>query len=123
MRTERMTRRTFHLAVTGVLLRGLLPAQDKGVKIVGAPAAAGRAGATPFDPSKARRRAALVIGNNAYRKARPLKNCLNDADDIGDALTKSGFTVTRLHDGTMDATRAAITAFTGSLGQGDIALL
>lgn len=123
MRTERMTRRTFHLAATGSLLRGVLAAQDKGVRVVGGSPAPGRAGAAPFDPSKARRRAALVIGNNAYRKAPPLKNCLNDADDIGDALTKSGFTATRLHDGGLDATRAAITAFNGSLGQGDIAVL
>jgi uncharacterized caspase-like protein len=105
------------------MLRGLLSAQDKGVKVIGSSPAPGRVGAAPFDPSKARRRAALVIGNNAYRKARPLKNCLNDADDIGDALTKSGFTVTRVHDATLDATRSALTTFTGSLAQGDIALL
>jgi Flp pilus assembly protein TadD len=118
-----LTRRTFHLATAGALLRGVLAAQDKGVKVVGGPSAAGRAGAAPFDPSKARRRAALVVGNNAYKKAPALRNCLNDADDIGDTLAKAGFTVTRVHDGSLDATHAAITGFTGSLGQGDIALL
>jgi tetratricopeptide (TPR) repeat protein len=118
-----MTRRAFHLAAAGSLLRGLLTAQDKGVKVVGAAPGPGRAGAAAFDPSKARRRTALVIGNNAYKKARPLKNCLNDSDDIGDSLTKSGFTVTRVHDGSLDGTRAALSTFTSGLGQGDIALL
>jgi Flp pilus assembly protein TadD len=121
MRNEHMTRRTFHFVAAGSLLRGLLAAQEKGVKVAGAQP--GSAGGAPFDPSKARRRSALVIGNNAYRKIRPLKNCLNDADDIRDTLTKSEFTVTLVHDATHDATLDAIATFTSALGQGDIALL
>jgi hypothetical protein len=42
--------------------------------------------------SQSERRIALVIGNGAYKSA-PLRNPVNDAKDIGDALTNLGFTV------------------------------
>ncbi len=42
--------------------------------------------------SQSERRIALVIGNGNYKHA-PLKNPVNDAKDIGDALTNLGFTV------------------------------
>lgn len=38
------------------------------------------------------RRIALVIGNGAYKSA-PLRNPVNDAGDIADALGKLGFSV------------------------------
>ena len=40
------------------------------------------------------RRMALVIGNSAYLHTEPLRNPLNDADDVGAALTGLGFAVT-----------------------------
>jgi formylglycine-generating enzyme required for sulfatase activity len=57
------------------------------------------------DSSVAEKRYALVIGNNAYKQARPLKNAVNDASDISGVLKKLGFEVTLV----TDATRLAMT--------------
>ena len=43
-------------------------------------------------------RVALVIGIADYEHVAPLANPLNDAKDIGDALDRLGFEVTRLED-------------------------
>lgn len=122
----RPSRRTFHLALGGCLLRGLgaqtPDPQQRGVKVA-APADAGRTGASAFDPARVRRRSALVIGNNAYRKTRELRNCINDADDLRESLTRLGFDVTGIHDADLDTSRSAIGKFTGDLMNGDIALL
>ena len=42
-------------------------------------------------PAFAEKRVALVIGNGAYRNAPPLPNPRNDAQDVGAALTRTGF--------------------------------
>ena len=47
-------------------------------------------------PASASNRVALVIGNAAYSHAPRLANPLNDAADVGDALERLGFAVTRL---------------------------
>ena len=47
-------------------------------------------------PSLAGQRVALVIGNASYSHASSLANPVNDATDIGAALDRLGFTVTRL---------------------------
>ena len=47
-------------------------------------------------PASAAPRVALVIGNAAYAHAPALANPLNDAADVGTALERLGFAVTRL---------------------------
>ena len=47
-------------------------------------------------PVTAGQRVALVIGNASYAHAPSLANPLNDANDIGAALERLGFAVTRL---------------------------
>ena len=47
-------------------------------------------------PAFAGQRVALVIGNASYAHAPSLANPLNDANDIGAALDRLGFAVTRL---------------------------
>ena len=47
-------------------------------------------------PASAGQRVALVIGNASYAHAPSLANPLNDANDIGTALERLGFSVTRL---------------------------
>ncbi|MCL2716227.1 MAG: caspase family protein [Alphaproteobacteria bacterium] len=49
-------------------------------------------------PAAAERRLALVVGNNSYSnlpEAQQLKTAVNDANAVGDALARLGFTVTR----------------------------
>ena len=47
-------------------------------------------------PAQAARRVVLMIGSSVYAHAPRLANPLNDADDIGVALGRLGFAVTRL---------------------------
>ncbi|MDE0255697.1 MAG: caspase family protein, partial [Rhodospirillaceae bacterium] len=47
-------------------------------------------------PAQAAKRVALVIGNAVYAHAPQLANPLNDAGDIGAALGRLGFAVTKL---------------------------
>jgi hypothetical protein len=57
-------------------------------------------------------RVALVIGNGAYHMS-PLKNPVNDADDVSDALQKLGFNVTKI----IDADRRKMTMAIHEFGQ------
>ena len=57
------------------------------------------------------RRVALVIGNSAYRTADYLRNPMNDAEDVGDALERVGFDVTVLLDGTRADMVEAVQSF------------
>ena len=66
-------------------------------------------------------RVALVIGNGAYQAA-PLKNPVNDARAVSEALKKSGFTVTRLEDATRPQMREAIRAFGARIAEGGVGL-
>ena len=50
-------------------------------------------------PASAGQRVALVIGNASYAHASSLANPLNDAADIGAALERVGFKVTRIENG------------------------
>lgn len=54
---------------------------------------------------------ALVIGNSAYRNVPYLLNPGNDAREVGHALTRLGFSVTRLNDATYDQMRRALLEF------------
>lgn len=67
------------------------------------------------DPS----RQALVIGNNAYPDA-PLKNPLNDAQDIGTLLRQAGFTVSAHQDTRQQQMMAAIDRFAQAISNPDV---
>ena len=67
-------------------------------------------------PAQASERVALVIGNAAYAHAPRLANPLNDVADIGAALERLGFAVTRLENADYAALRRGLLEFTqGSL--------
>jgi len=66
-------------------------------------------------------RVALVIGNAAYKDA-PLKNPVNDARAMANAIKACGFTVTRLENATRVQMREAIRTFGSQIGQGGIGL-
>lgn len=55
-------------------------------------------------PASASERVALVIGNGSYQHALALANPSNDAADVGAALDRLGFAVTRIE----SADRAAL---------------
>jgi len=62
-------------------------------------------------PGNAANRVALVIGNAAYEKVPLLPNPTRDAAAIGESLSRLGFTVTRLDNGTASAMRKSIVEF------------
>ncbi len=74
-------------------------------------------------PSSSGKRAALVIGNAAYRSGPPLKNTLNDAHDMEDMLLGAGFSVTKVVDGELQSMTSALDEFSQRLVGADIALL
>ena len=67
------------------------------------------------------RRIALVIGNGAYKSA-PLRNPVNDASDIADALGKLGFAVSLKTDANQRSMKRAIRAFGKQLRKGGVGL-
>ena len=67
------------------------------------------------------RRIALVIGNGAYKSA-PLRNPVNDAGDIADALGKLGFSVSLKTDANQRSMKRAIRAFGKQLRKGGVGL-
>lgn len=71
------------------------------------------------------RRMALILGNTNYVKAPPLKNPVNDANDVHALLTKElGFQAKLVLDAkTSEAIRQAVLAFHDSLQEGDVAVL
>jgi len=71
--------------------------------------------------SVAPRRIALVVGNAKY-KVSPLRNPINDATDMADALKKLGFETTLLRDATFQQMEAAVDAFSRKLRQGGVGL-
>ena len=74
-------------------------------------------------PAQAAKRVALVIGNAEYRHASRLANPLNDAADIGAALGRLGFKVTRLDNAGYDAMRKGLRAFTRAAATSEIAVV
>ena len=67
--------------------------------------------------AQASKNVALVIGNSAYRTVPALTNPMNDADEIGNALDRLGFSVTRINNATHDRMRRAFLEF-GRLARG-----
>ena len=74
-------------------------------------------------PAWAADRVALVIGNAAYSHAPRLANPLNDAADIGAALERLGFAVTRLENADYAALRRGLLDFTRAASASEVALV
>ncbi len=72
---------------------------------------------------RAETRVALVIGNGDYVHAAPLPNPGSDASDIADTLTRLGFSVTKVLNGSYDDLRQAIRTFNGQVQGADIGLI
>ena len=68
------------------------------------------------------RRIALVIGNSNYR-TRPLRNPVNDANDVSSALRSSGFQVIDLRDASLQQMRSGVRQFGDRLINNDVGLV
>ena len=74
-------------------------------------------------PSWADKRVALVIGNAVYAHAPRLANPLNAIADIGAALERLGFAVTRLENADYAALRRGLLEFTRAASASEIAVV
>lgn len=63
------------------------------------------------EPARAEPRVALVIGNSAYQNAPFLRNPANDAGDMAASLTRLGYSVTTVMNGSYDQMRRALIEF------------
>lgn len=72
--------------------------------------------------SSSERRIALVIGNAKYQHTAPLKNPVNDAQDIAKVLKELNFQVTLKTDATLTVMQDAVFQFSENLKGGGIAL-
>ncbi len=79
--------------------------------------------ALPARASPSGRRVALVIGNSAYKAMPPLKNPINDATDVGDALKRLGFDTLVATDLTRTAMNDAVDRFSRKVNGADVALV
>ncbi|HOV63490.1 MAG TPA: caspase family protein, partial [Spirochaetia bacterium] len=68
-----------------------------------------------FMTLQAEPRVALVIGNGAYRYTTTLKNPINDAADMAEALRAAGFEVILETDAGLDAMYTAVREFGNKL--------
>lgn len=73
-------------------------------------------------PKGTERRLALVVGNRDYESLNPLRNPLNDADDMTQTLHRMGFAVTTLKNADYRSLGNGITSFIGQLSGTDVAL-
>ncbi len=73
-------------------------------------------------PQDTERRVALVIGNSAYRAAKPLPNPVNDAADVATALRELGFSVIEKKNLTRDEMFQAIEQFGREIQKGGAGL-
>ena len=71
----------------------------------------------------AQQRVALVIGNATYTHAPRLANPLNDAADVGAALARLGFAVTKLENADQAALRQGLLAFTRAASAAEVAVV
>ena len=72
---------------------------------------------------RASQRVALVIGNAKYKHAPALANPLNDAGDLGAALDRLGFKVTRLDNADQFGMIRGLKAFTRAASTAEVALV
>jgi uncharacterized caspase-like protein len=77
--------------------------------------------AAAFESSGERRKIALLIGNNQYKRS-PLSNCVNDATDLSNELKRIGFYVTKSTDLIHEEMEKRIRQFANSIMSGDIVL-
>ena len=102
--------------------RGTLPKKDKTQIQTPAPplvtllAASGEP--TLAEQFKDEKRYALVIGNSHYKNVAPLKNSVNDANDMAAELTNSKFEVIKVIDGSYEQMRDAYKKFHEKLSSG-----
>jgi hypothetical protein len=68
------------------------------------------------------KRAALVIGNAAYKTLPALKNSVNDAIDMADKLSALGFDVIKITDATQESMESAVRQFGAKLAGSDVGL-
>ena len=68
------------------------------------------------------RRVALVVGNDEYQAQGVLRNAVNDARAVAEALEGVGFAVTKVEDANRVQLTVALSDFAGSLGADDVAL-
>ena len=74
-------------------------------------------------PASASQRVALVIGNATYAHVPALSNPLNDASDIGAALGRLGFSVTRLDNAGYAALRRGLLEFQRAASASEMAVV
>ena len=74
-------------------------------------------------PVLAAPRVALVIGNASYAHAAALANPLNDANDIGAALGRLGFSVTRLENASQVQLRRGLQEFALAASASEVAVV
>jgi hypothetical protein len=92
------------------------------LKFAGAAAVA--AGLLAAQPAFAQdKKVALVIGNSEYKNVFPLKNPVNDAADMGDALKRIGFNVTALSNAPVADMRRTLKAFGDKAKLAEIAVV
>ncbi len=68
------------------------------------------------------RRVALIIGNASYQNGRALRNPINDANSMANALQELGFQVTTHQNTDLKGLRSAVRDFGKQVNQGDVAL-
>ncbi len=73
--------------------------------------------------ARAEARVALVIGNSAYQGVPALPNPVNDAADIAASLTRLGFSVRRVSNGSFDDMRLALRDFARSARGSELAVV
>ncbi len=78
---------------------------------------------TGYSAGADERRVALVIGNANYANAPRLATSINDAEDIGEALTRLGFDIVLRRDATAADLRSAIEDFSQKSNNADIAIV
>ena len=91
--------------------------------MVMAVAAAGLLSFFATAPLSAAPRVALVIGNASYAHASTLANPLNDAADMGAALERLGFAVTRLENGSDAEMRRGLNEFRRAASASEVAVV
>jgi formylglycine-generating enzyme required for sulfatase activity len=73
-------------------------------------------------PASAEKRVALVVGNSAYANVGRLANPANDASAMAALLKSAGFTVAELRDAPLAAFRRAVSDFSETANDADIAV-
>lgn len=71
----------------------------------------------------AAKRAALVIGNNAYANVSPLLKAVNDAEAMAQTLEQTGFQVTKVLDAPRRELNFAVQRFVNQIEPGDVAMV